>query len=95
VKVGDDLTVNVLGRDITAKISNLRTVDWQSLGINFVLVFSPTTFAGAPPIPTSHAVGGAIQTLPPTPAHQGRRRRLPDGDQRAGARGARLRSARS
>jgi putative ABC transport system permease protein len=48
VKVGDDLTVNVLGRDITAKISNLRTVDWQSLGINFVLVFSPTTFAGAP-----------------------------------------------
>lgn len=48
VKVGDDITVNVLGRDIVAKISNLRTVDWQSLGINFVLVFSPKTFAGAP-----------------------------------------------
>ena len=48
LKVGDDITVNVLGRDITAKISNLRTVDWQSLGINFVLVFSPTAFAGAP-----------------------------------------------
>jgi putative ABC transport system permease protein len=26
----------------------LRAVDWQSLGINFVLVFSPGTFAGAP-----------------------------------------------
>jgi len=48
LKVGDDITVNVLGRDIAAKISNLRTVDWQSLGINFVLVFSPKTFAGAP-----------------------------------------------
>ncbi len=48
VKVGDEITVNVLGRDIVAKISNLRTVDWQSLGINFVLVFSPKTFAGAP-----------------------------------------------
>lgn len=48
LKIGDDITVNVLGRDITAKIANLRTVDWQSLGINFVLVYSPGTFAGAP-----------------------------------------------
>ncbi len=46
--VGDDITVNVLGRDITARIGNLRSVDWQSLGINFVLVFSPKAFAGAP-----------------------------------------------
>jgi putative ABC transport system permease protein len=48
LKVGDTVTVNVLGRNITAKISNLRTVDWQSLGINFVLVYSPGVFAGAP-----------------------------------------------
>lgn len=48
ITVGDEITVNVLGRDITAKIGNLRTVDWQSLGINFVLVFSPNAFAGAP-----------------------------------------------
>ena len=33
---------------MTARIANLRAVDWQSLGINFVLVFSPGTFAGAP-----------------------------------------------
>ena len=38
----------MLGRNITATISNLRTVDWQSLGINFVMVFSPNTFRGAP-----------------------------------------------
>ncbi|MDB5548465.1 MAG: glycosyl transferase family 1, partial [Tardiphaga sp.] len=48
LKIGDDVTVNVLGRDITAKIANLRTLDWQSLGINFVLVFSPNAFKGAP-----------------------------------------------
>jgi putative ABC transport system permease protein len=46
--LGDTVTVNVLGRNITATISNLRSVDWQSLGINFVLVFTPKTFAGAP-----------------------------------------------
>ncbi|MBI5111885.1 MAG: FtsX-like permease family protein [Rhodovulum sp.] len=48
VSIGDTVTVNVLGRNITARIANLRTVDWQSLGINFVLVFSPGAFAGAP-----------------------------------------------
>ena len=48
LKIGDPIVVNVLGRDITATIANLRTVDWQSLGINFVLVFSPNAFAGAP-----------------------------------------------
>jgi putative ABC transport system permease protein len=48
LKVGDKVTVNVLGRNFTATIANLRAVDWQSLGINFVMVFSPTTFQGAP-----------------------------------------------
>jgi putative ABC transport system permease protein len=48
LKLGDPVTVNVLGRDITARIGNMRAVDWQSLGINFVLVFSPNTFRGAP-----------------------------------------------
>jgi putative ABC transport system permease protein len=48
LKPGDTITVNVLGRTVTARIANLRAVDWQSLGINFVLVFSPGTFAGAP-----------------------------------------------
>ena len=48
LKVGDSLVVNVLGREVAATVANLRTVDWQSLGINFVLVYSPATFAGAP-----------------------------------------------
>jgi putative ABC transport system permease protein len=48
LKLGDTIAVNVLGRNVTARIANLRAVDWQSLGINFVLVFSPGTFAGTP-----------------------------------------------
>jgi putative ABC transport system permease protein len=48
LKLGDPITVNVLGRNITAHIANLRRVDWQNLSINFVMVFSPNTFRGAP-----------------------------------------------
>jgi putative ABC transport system permease protein len=48
LKIGDEVVVNVLGRDIAVTIANLRSVDWQSLGINFVLVFSPNAFRGAP-----------------------------------------------
>jgi putative ABC transport system permease protein len=48
LKIGDEIVVNVLGRDIPATIGNLRTIDWQGLGINFVLVFSPNAFKGAP-----------------------------------------------
>jgi putative ABC transport system permease protein len=48
LKIGDEIVVNVLGRDISAKIGNLRNIDWQGMGINFVLVFSPNAFKGAP-----------------------------------------------
>ncbi|MEM6712994.1 MAG: ABC transporter permease [Pseudomonadota bacterium] len=48
LEIGDTLTVNVLGRELTARIANFRDVEWQSLAINFVMVFSPNTFAGAP-----------------------------------------------
>jgi putative ABC transport system permease protein len=48
LKIGDPVVVNVLGRNITATVGNLRAVDWQSLGINFVLVYSPNAFRGAP-----------------------------------------------
>ena len=48
LKLGEPVTVNVLGRNITARVASLRHVDWQSLSINFVMVFSPNTFRGAP-----------------------------------------------
>jgi putative ABC transport system permease protein len=48
LRIGDSIRVNVLGREITAKIASLRKVDWRSYAINFVMVFSPNAFVGAP-----------------------------------------------
>ena len=48
LKIGDTVTVNILGRNVTARIANLRDVKWESLALNFVMVFSPNTLAGAP-----------------------------------------------
>ncbi len=46
--VGDTLTVNVLGRAVTARIANLREIDWTTLSINFVMIFSPGLLEAAP-----------------------------------------------
>ena len=48
LKIGDTVTVNVLGRNVTARIANLRDVKWESLALNFVMVFSPNTLKAAP-----------------------------------------------
>jgi putative ABC transport system permease protein len=48
LKVGDTLTVNLLGREFTAVIANLRSIDWERLGINFAVVFAPGTLEQAP-----------------------------------------------
>lgn len=48
IQVGDNITVSVLGVDITATIASLRRIDWDSLGFNFALVFDPATLRDAP-----------------------------------------------
>lgn len=48
LKVGDTLSVNVLGRELEAKIANLRRIDWSTMGINFALIFSPGVISAAP-----------------------------------------------
>jgi putative ABC transport system permease protein len=48
LKIGDPVVVNVLGRNIEARVANLRTLEWQSLGINFVMVFAPSSLRSAP-----------------------------------------------
>jgi putative ABC transport system permease protein len=48
VTVGDTLSINLLGREITAVIANLRAINWARLGINFTLVFAPGTLESAP-----------------------------------------------
>ncbi|MFA9200729.1 MAG: ABC transporter permease [Cypionkella sp.] len=46
--VGDYLTIGVLGVERQARIASLRRIDWQTMGFNYVLVFSPNTLADAP-----------------------------------------------
>ena len=48
IGIGDTITVNVLGRDIEARIASLRRIEWQTLSINFVFVFSPGLLDKAP-----------------------------------------------
>jgi putative ABC transport system permease protein len=67
LKIGDEIVVNVLGRDIPARIANLRNIDWQGLGINFVLVFSPNAFKGAP-----HTHIATLSEVHPDPAGDAR-----------------------
>ena len=46
--IGDTISINVLGREVTARIYNLRDVDWQSFQINFVFVLNPGVLDDAP-----------------------------------------------
>ncbi len=48
LKLGDYITVGVLGVERQARISSLRRIDWESLGFNNVFVFSPNALADAP-----------------------------------------------
>ena len=59
LKPGDHITISVLGREIEAVVANIRAIRWTDLTINFVMVFSPGSFAGAP------ATWLATASLPP------------------------------
>ena len=48
LNLGDEITVNILGRDITAKVTSFREVDFSTAGIGFILTMNPGALAGAP-----------------------------------------------
>lgn len=48
LKLGDRLTISVLGVEVEATIASFREINWDTLGFNFVLVFSPGTLDAAP-----------------------------------------------
>ncbi len=48
LKLGDRLTVNILGRDLTATIASFREVRFETMGINFLIMLDPAALAGAP-----------------------------------------------
>ncbi|PLR26631.1 oxidoreductase [Caulobacter zeae] len=47
LKVGDTITVLVLGREIEARIAVLRKIDFGGFGPSFNLIFNPSTLEGA------------------------------------------------
>ena len=57
VGIGDTLEFNILGRVVSARIANLRNIDWSTLSMNFVFVFSPGLLERAP-----HSVLAAVKT---------------------------------
>jgi putative ABC transport system permease protein len=70
LKLGDQLTIGVLGVERTARISSFRRIDWDSLGFNYVMVFSPNALADAPhnlaamvDLPKTGDRGGLLRTL--------------------------------
>ncbi|HDR27128.1 ABC transporter permease, partial [Rhodovulum sp.] len=48
LKLGDAVTVNILGRDITATITSFRDVDFSTVGIGFVVTLNEAALSGAP-----------------------------------------------
>ncbi|MFU8897985.1 MAG: ABC transporter permease [Roseinatronobacter sp.] len=48
LSLGDTVTANVLGRDITATIASFREVDFSTGGIGFVMLMSPEPLRSAP-----------------------------------------------
>ncbi len=47
LKVGDNITVSVLGRDLEARIAVLRKVEFGAFGPNFALILDPHALEGA------------------------------------------------
>jgi len=48
LSIGDMLTINILGRDLTAELTSLREVDFSTAGMGFVVVMNAAALEGAP-----------------------------------------------
>ncbi|HSI18689.1 MAG TPA: FtsX-like permease family protein [Sphingomonas sp.] len=59
LKIGDMITVTVLGVDVPARIAALRKIDWGGLGLNFAIVFSPGYIEEAP-----HSLLASVYSAP-------------------------------
>ncbi len=70
LKIGDKLTVGLLGVERSARIASFRRIEWDSMGFNYVLVFSPNALADAPhnlaatiDLPRGVSSGGLLRKL--------------------------------
>ncbi len=48
LELGDELTFDIQGRELTFKVSSLRSVNWLSFAPNFIFILPPGPLSGAP-----------------------------------------------
>ncbi len=48
LEIGDEMTINILGREITGTVASFREVDFSTAGIGFILAMNPSALEGAP-----------------------------------------------
>ncbi len=72
LQLGDSMTINILGRDITGTVTSFREVDFSSAGMGFVIVMNEAALAGAPHsfIATVYADADSEATLLKTVSEQ-------------------------
>ncbi len=70
LKLGDSIVVSLLGVERSARIASFRRIEWDSLGFNYVLVYSPNAISDAP-----HNLAATID-LPAGAANTGLLRKL-------------------
>ncbi len=65
VHVGDSLSFNILGREVTATIANIRKVDWMTFQLQFAILFAPGLLDAAPVtwIATTYGQGPGLDAL--------------------------------
>jgi putative ABC transport system permease protein len=64
VGIGDEITLDVQGVPVNARITSLRKVDWSKFNLNFFMVFPPGVLEDAPGFQV-------VTTKTPTPAASG------------------------
>jgi len=70
LKLGDRIAVSLLGVERSATIASFRRIDWDSMGFNYVLVFTPNAIGDAPhnlaatiDLPSGTPTGGMLRQL--------------------------------
>lgn len=48
IAIGDYITIGLLGVERSARVANFRRIDWETMGFNYVLVFSRNALEDAP-----------------------------------------------
>ncbi len=66
--IGDEITMNILGREITGRVHNIRDLEWRSMQLNFAITLSPEPLRSVPHsnVATAHVldeVEFAVQDL--------------------------------